>query len=635
MRNSSDSNLTEAPQLSARPGVRRVPLYAGEPQTLGEVFEHAVNKHARPEALNYKRDGRWQSISSTQLIERVRHIALGLYSLGIRKGERIALLSANSPEWTLADAACVYSGLINVPIYATQSPNQVRYILINSNARILLIQSIEAFERIVGEVSDVYSVEYLVFLNGEKISALNTLTLVELEERGAALESREPALIDELKSGVEPEDLATIIYTSGTTGIPKGVMLTHRNLVSNLIDSSEHFLFSMSDVALSALPLSHIFERLLMYSYIYFGVCVYYAESIERIGANLLEVRPTIMTGVPRMFEKIFEEIRNKAAEGGNSRVELFNWSVGIAAKWAQRKQEKQKLSILLSLGHTLVSRLVFKKWRQVVGGRLRFFISGGAALPETIGYIFNGAGLVIAQGYGLTETSPVVTANPPNALRTSTVGLPIRNVEVRIAEDSEILVHGPNVMRGYYQQPQETAEAFTEDGWFKTGDIGQIDKDGYLKITDRKKEMFKTSGGKFIAPQVLEGLIKTSRFVSQVVIVGNARKYPAALIVPNWQQLVSYAKLKGFVVSSRAAMCRHPLILDLFNRQIEARMANQAQYEKVKRFILLEHEFSVEGGELTPTLKAKRAVIHEKYKDLIDRLYDDNLKLTDNISLK
>jgi len=434
----------------------------------------------------------------------------------------------------------------------------------------------------------------------------------------------EPELIDRVSREISSDDLATIIYTSGTTGEPKGVMLTHSNLVSNLSDSSGHLSFGEKDVALSVLPLSHVFERQAMYMYLNQGMAVYFAESLLTLGPNLREVRPTVLVGVPRIFEKIYERIQERAAASGRSATAILNWSVGVARKYAEYVIAHKPVPAMLKMRHALAEKLVFSKWRDVFGGRIRLLLSGGAALPEELAYIYIGAGIPIMQGYGLTETSPVITAGVLDENRPGTVGKAIPNVEIRIAEDGEIETRGPNVMKGYFNKPEETRAVFTSDGWFKTGDIGTIDADGFLRITDRKKELFKTSGGKYLSPQPIEQAIKASRFVSQVVLIGAGRKFPAALVVPIWDQIDSYCKLKGIEVQSRKELCHHPRILDLLHRQIDALTPNLARYEKIKAVALLENEFSIEGGELTPTLKIKRRVIDEKYRDVIDRLYEE-----------
>ncbi len=607
----------------------RPPMEEGEPATLVEMFERAAEKFEKADALNYKRDGAWRSISSSDLIRHARHIALGLYTLGIRHGDRVALLSENCPEWTLADAGCQFNGAIDVPIYPTQTPAQVSYILNDSGARVLFISNLAAYERIEAALKDCPAVQCVVFFDASDVQAANTLSLSELETRGHDLDTTQPNLANELARAVKPDDLATIIYTSGTTGEPKGVMLTHANLVSNFTAVSHHLGFTARDVALSVLPLSHIFERTGMYMYIHRGISVFYAESLEKIGDNMREVRPTLMLAVPRLFEKIYARIKEKAASGGRVKAALLAWAVEVGKRHARHIFNKQRVPHGLALQHKIASQIVFSKWRAGVGGRVRLFVSGGAALPEELGYIFAGAGLPIMECYGLTETSPGITINEPATQRIGTVGRAIPHVEVRIAIDGEIETRGPNVMRGYYNKPAETISVFTEDGWFKTGDIGALDAEGYLRITDRKKELFKTSGGKYIAPQFIEQLIKNSRFVNQVVLVGNGRKFPAALIVPDWQQIHSYAELKGLEAQEPAELCKHPHIINLFERQIAALSTNLAQYERVKRVALLEHELTIEGGELTPTMKVKRRVVDEKYHDVINRIYEEAESVT------
>ncbi len=601
---------------------KRIPLNPDEPTTLIEVFEYVGRVHPRTDTLNYKRDGRWVAISSDELLKRARRIAGGLYSLGVRRGDRVAILSESRPEWTLMDAGCLFATAIDVPIYPTLTPPQVRYILKDSGARVLVIENEEKFLHIREILAECPAIKHLIFL--EKTAGVNVdgLSLAELEELGRTTEETDPNLINNVAHLINPDDLATIIYTSGTTGEPKGVMLTHSNLVSNLIDSSGHLSFAKDDSALSVLPLSHVLERIAMYMYLYHGMATYFGESLEAIGQNLREVKPTIFVGVPRIFEKIFARVKEKTAEKGRLNVALLNWAVAVAKHYARLTTRHEKVPAWLELKRRIADKLVFSKMRKALGGRIRLLVSGGAALPEELGLIYIGAGLEIVQGYGLTETSPVITAGVLEDNRVGTVGKPIRNVEVRIASDGEIETRGPNVMRGYYNRPEETRAVFTEDGWFKTGDIGTIDEDGFLHITDRKKELFKTSGGKYIAPQPIEQMIKGSRFVNQVVLIGNGRKFPAALIVPDWERVESYTQLKGIKASSHAELCKHPRIIDLFERQIAGLTTDLAQYERVKRVALLENELTIEGGELTPTLKVKRRVVDEKYRGVIDELY-------------
>ncbi len=620
--------MTKSPEtiLFIRPNPlgRREPLTGDEPQTLPELFLRSVTNYNLPDALNYKAGDKWQAISSATMVERAENIAAGLYSLGLRKGDRVAILAANSPEWTLADAGCQFAGVIDVPIYTTLAPDTVRYIIDDCAARMMFLQDIETYNRLLPALAGCGSVETFVVFKPDGANGKNILSIAQLETEGGNLRNDAPELSEDLRNAVNSYDIATLIYTSGTTGEPKGVILTHANLISNVIDASERYGFTGTDISLSVLPLSHVFERTGMYVYIMYGMRVHFAESIDKVPDNLKEVRPTIFIGVPRIFEKVFERARLKAAQAGRINEVVFDWAIEVAKEFVTATEAGEPISMALAAKHSVADTIVFAKLREFFGGNLRFCITGGAALSDEIFLIFTGAGIAIMQGYGLTETSPVISSSNPDYVRVGTVGKPIRNVGVRIATDGEIEVTGPGVMAGYYRRDDATAEAFTADGWFKTGDIGNLDKEGYLKITDRKKELFKTSGGKYIAPAPIEQMLRSSRFVNQVVLVGSERKFPAALIVPNFEMLESYAKLKELYISTPAEFCHHPRILDLFSRQIEAMTPGLAKFEKVKSFALLEHEMTVDNGELTPTLKVKRRVVDEKYRALIDKIYND-----------
>jgi len=596
---------------------------SGEPTTLAELFLMAAEVYDRTDALNYKSGGEWKHISSGEIVERSGNIALGLYSIGLRKGDRAAILAANSPEWTLSDAGCQFAGVVDVPIYTTLAPDSVAYIINDSGARVFFLQSKETYDRISGVLADCASIETLVFYDITGVESKNAISLADLEIRGKALHDERPDFISDLVRDTVPGDIATLIYTSGTTGEPKGVMLSHANLISNVIDAAEKYGFQGRDTSLSVLPLSHVFERTGMYVYIMYGMAVHYAESIDKVPENLQEVKPTIFIGVPRIFEKVYERARLTAARSSQIRERIFDWAIEVAKEYAVLKEKGEPIPVTLAAKHNLADKLVYTKLRQFFGGNLRFCITGGAALSDDIYLIFTGAGIGIMQGYGLTETSPVISSNNPQNFRVGTVGKPVRNVEVRIASDGEIEARGPGVMLGYYHKDEATHEAFTDDGWFRTGDIGNLDADGYLKITDRKKELFKTSGGKYIAPSHIEQMIKSSRFVNQVVLVGNKRKFPAALIVPNFEMLESYAGIKGLEIKTRAEFCAHERIKNLLERQVAHFTEGLSQYEKVKKIALLENELTVDGGELTPTLKVKRRVVDEKYHSVIDKLYE------------
>lgn len=592
------------------------------PETLAELFISAERHFDLPDALSFKRDGEWHAISSKRLVERSGNIALGMYALGIRKGDRVAILAANSPEWTLTDAGCQFAGVIDVPIYTTLTPESIRYIINDSQARLIFLEDRTMLDRIAPDIAECASLEKFVLFGNDPANDARVTSLERLEREGAELGANDPELLSRMREAVVSGDMATLIYTSGTTGEPKGVMLTHANLISNVVDASERYEFSGDDVSLSVLPLSHVFERTGMYVYIRFGMRVHYAESIDKVPENLKEVRPTIFIGVPRIFEKVFERARLKALQAGRVNAIIFDWAIEVAKAYASAQADAGVVPLALAAKHSVADKIVFSKLRDFFGGRLRYCITGGAALSDEIFLIFTGAGISIMQGYGLTETSPVISSNNPGAIKVGTVGRPIRNVQVRIAADGEIEVKGPGVMQGYYNKPEATKAAFTEDGWFRTGDIGRLDDEGYLIITDRKKELFKTSGGKYIAPAPIEQMLRASRFINQAVLVGSERKFPAALIVPNFDMLRSYAELKGLGITSEKELCAHPRIIDLFERQIEAMTSALAQFEKVKKFALLQNELTVESGELTPTLKVRRRIIDEKYRDVIEELY-------------
>jgi len=581
----------------------------------------AVSRHNKEDALNYRADGKWHNIPAAAFIERVKNVALGLSDLGVRPGDRIALLSENRPEWSVADLAILSLGAINVPIYTTQALDQVEYILSDSGAKAMFISTRRLYKH-VQPVLAKRPLEHVIFFDTEVAEDIDhSFDLNTLEQKGRELAEQRPGAFDAYLQAVRPDDLATIIYTSGTTGEPKGVMLTHNNFMSNVISIGKGLPIGPTDVALSVLPLSHIFERDGFYVFCYCGVSVYYSASMEQVGENLREVAPTVMTAVPRLFEKVYHRIIKKGMAEKGYKKSIFMRSLAVGQRYGELKDKRKWISPRLGIKQKLASKLVFSKWREGVGGRLRYFVSGGAPLSPTLSYSYLAAGIPILQGYGATETC-IVSANRPGNNNVGSVGIPFEGIEIKIADDGEILVRGPNVMRGYYGQPEATA-AVLKDGWFYTGDVGHLEKNGHLYITDRKKDLFKLSNGKYVAPQLIESLLKESEFVSQVVVVGTGRKQPVALIVPEWESLKQALAEAGEETSKdRDALSKDPAAIKIVQKDIARLTAELADYERIRRVALLPNEFTIDGGELTPTLKVKRKVIDERYGDLIEDLY-------------
>lgn len=594
-----------------------------EPGTIPQLFFGAIEEHDRADALQVKVGGRYQPISSRELAERVRHLALGLEALGLAPGDRVGLLSENRPEWAIADYACATSGVVDVPLYPNLPADQACYILRDSGAVALFVSDAAQEEKLAPERAELPALRTVITF-ADRRGACADHTLHEVEEMGAARDDAEGALRYRRRAeAVRPEDLLTLIYTSGTTGAPKGVMLTHDNLSCNVRASAAVIPFRTgADVALSFLPLSHIFERMAgHYLMLHVGCSIAYAESIETVPANLLEVRPTLVLSVPRLYEKMYARVLENAAAGGVVKRAIFRWARAVGERWADVRLAGGTPGPLLALQYALGRRLVFSKLAQRTGGRLRYFVSGGAPLSPEINRFFYAAGLVILEGYGLTETSPVIAVNTPVHFRIGTVGRPIPGVEVCLAEDGEILTRGPHVMRGYFQRDDATREAIDADGWFHTGDVGAL-HDGFLSITDRKKDLIVTAGGKNIAPQPIEGLIKGSAYVAQAVLLGDRRPFPVVLVVPDWDRLEAYASAQRLSWSRRAELLEMPPIRELLEREVLARVAHLARFERPKRVALLEHDFTIERGELTPSMKVKRRVIEERYRAVIDALY-------------
>ena len=593
------------------------------PGTLTQLFFDAVAKFNRPDALQVKTGGAYKPISHSDVALRVRHAARGLAALGVARGDRVGILSENRPEWAIADYACLTGALTDVPIYPTLPADQIAYILKDSGAVGIFVSTREQAEKIKSVRSQLPGLRWVISF--DELGPMADMSIETLEKRGAQGETKES--IDSYRSqalSVKPGDLATLIYTSGTTGEPKGVMLTHDNIYSNVMAAMKAIPFDGRDVGLSFLPLSHIFERMAGH-YLMFatGTSIAYAESIDTVPVNLQEVKPTLVLSVPRLYEKMYARILETAVSGGFLKQKIFFWARGVAERWANEKLAGRQPTGALAKQYGIAQKLVFSKLKARTGGRLRYFVSGGAPLSSEINKFFYAAGLEILEGYGLTETSPVIAVNTPENFRIGTVGKPIDGVEVKIAADGEILTRGPHVMKGYYNKPEATREAIDPDGWFHTGDIGEL-RDGFLAITDRKKDIIVTAGGKNIAPQPLENKVKTNKYVAQAVMLGDKRKFPSMLIVPNFDQLEKWAMKRNIIWTDRAQLLRMPTIQKKIEKEVNEELAGVAHFEMPKKIGLLEHDFSIERGELTPTQKVKRRAIDKHYKSLIDSLYEE-----------
>ena len=593
------------------------------PGTLTRLFFGAL-AHDKPDALQVKVKGQYTPISSRTVGERVRRLALGLQELGIQPGERVAIFSENRPEWAIADFACLTALLTDVPLYPNLPPDQAAYILNDSGAVAIFVSDAAQAAKIAEVRGKCTQLRHVITFAAEPHAGADH-TIAEVEARGAAVDDEERrARYRQYALAVKPDDLATLIYTSGTTGEPKGVMLTHDNLYSNVMLAAVQIPFAGKDVCLSFLPLSHIFERMAGH-YLMFqvGCSIAYAESMDTVPIDMQTVRPTIVLSVPRLYEKMYARVLENALSGGAVKKRIFFWARAVAERWADVKLAGGTPRGLLALQYRIAQRLVFSKLQQRTGGRLRYFVSGGAPLAPEINKFFYAAGLVILEGYGLTETSPVIAVNTPSQFRIGTVGKPVYGVEVMIASDGEILTRGPHVMKGYYNKPEATREAIDGDGWFHTGDIGEL-RDGFLAITDRKKDIIVTAGGKKIAPQPIENALKTNKYISQAVVIGDKRKFPVVLVVPNWEQLEKWARIKNLLWTERAQLLEMPIVHAKIEKEVAGKLVGLAKFETPKKVAVLEHDFSIERGELTPTLKVKRRVIDKTYRDVIDRLYQD-----------
>jgi len=586
---------------------------SAEKTRLFDFYDYQLENFPQNIALAAKENGKWKTYSTKEVINLANELSAGLLDQGIEPGDKVSIIANNRPEWVIADLAILQIGAINVPVYPTISDREYAFIFNDAEVKMVFVSDDELLEKAKKAKEQSPSV-------GE-IYTFDTITGAN---HWTSILKADPDLekIKGLRANVKPADLATLIYTSGTTGTPKGVMLSHKNVASNAIASKERLPVKASAKGLSFLPLCHIYERMIIYLYTYTGVSLYFAESLETIGDDIREVKPNVFTAVPRLLEKVFDKIMAKGAELSGIKKALFFWAVSVGEKFEPYGANGPIYEFKLKIAR----KLIFSKWQEALGGNVQAVASGSAALNPRLARMFNAAGIPVLEGYGLTETSPVISVNEVgnNGLKMGTTGRPIRDVHVKIAEDGEILVKGPNVMMGYYNLPEKTKEVLEEDGWFHTGDIGEMVDGQYLKITDRKKEIFKTSGGKYIAPQIMENKFKESRFIEQIIVVGEFKKHPSALIVPSYEFLEEWCQRKEIPCGNRHEMIRNERVIERYQKEVDELNEGFGKWEKIKQFRLLPDEFTVENKMVTPTLKLKRKQIHQHYADLIDDIYGE-----------
>lgn len=596
----------------------------GELRTLCDLYAQISEGTQKNELLKIKDGKSWRVYSSADFTRSVHDFACGLLSLGLKAGDKVALLSEDRPEWPICDFAVLTCGAADVPLYPTMNSKDSAFIVHDCDAEILIVSTPEQADKLLAVRGSIPQVRDIIILDPPRPDQEGLLRFDEVMARGREFAQNREELHRKSAAAVTPEMVASIIYTSGTTGVPKGVELTHRNFMENAKAALDRIRITDTDRALVFLPLSHSFERLVDYCYFMRGVTIAYSESIEKVTDNLAEFKPNVMAAVPRFYEKVYGRLMDQAAAGSPLKKRLIHWGVATAKAWAEPIGEGKKPGVWISLQHWVADKLIYQKLRAKTGGHMRFFISGGAPLSRELQMFFYGAGLRILEGYGLTETTPVVTVNEADIVRFGSIGRPLSNLEVKIVEDGELWVRGPSVMKGYYKRPDATAEVLTEDGWLKTGDIARMDEEGWLYITDRKKELLVTAGGKNIAPAPIEGLLKTNKYVVQAVLIGDNRPFITALIVPNWPNVLTYLHAKGVAETDPKALCTHPQVAHLFGHVLERTNAHLSKYEQVKKCRLLPAELTQEEGELTPTLKVKRRIVLAKFAQTIESMYSD-----------
>jgi len=593
--------------------------------TISDMFVAVTDKYSDRPMYGYKQNDQWLELTFGEVRDRVEQISDGLKAIGLKPGEHLAIIAPNNQLWAMTDYGTICARGVVVTIYPTLTAKQVWWIAQHAEARFLFCGDREQTEKVIPLLPELHNVEKIVVMDDSEIDHPQAIGMRELMRMGAEYRKQNPdAFLSEIRN-IKESDLLTLIYTSGTTGEPKGVMLTHGNLTSNIAGSLKVVEANENDTFLSFLPLSHSFERMAgHYLATGSGAKICYAENINTVAGNMLEVHPTLMTAVPRFYEKVYAKVIDNISTASKIRQKLFWWAIEVGKKAESRKLDNLNTGAMLSTRLKVAQKLVFSKLQEKVGGRLRFFVSGGAPLSKEIAEFFKAAGISILEGYGLTETSPVITINPLARCKAGTVGPKIPNIEVKIAPDGEILTRGPHIMLGYYKDEAATREVLDPDGWFHTGDIGMIDDEGYITITDRKKNILVTSGGKNVAPQPMENVLVTSKWIEQIVVIGDKRKFVSALVVPAFMNLENWAKENNLVFTDRKELINLPAVKELYDRIIAESMEGFAQFEKVKKYILLPSEFTIESGELTPSLKVKRSVVEKRYTDLIESMYQE-----------